>query len=83
MNPLLVAVTGKQVMSPSLLVSKGASVASKDRTGNTPLLIAAQLGNLSLVQSLIAKGADVNAKTKKSRRAEARRRWRILPWTVR
>lgn len=33
------------------------------RTGNTPLHVAAQNGSLELVEKLIAKGADVNART--------------------
>ena len=66
MNPLLIAVTAKKPEVANLLVAAGASVATKDRTGNTPLHIAAQLGDLDLVNEMIAKGADVNAKTNKA-----------------
>jgi len=64
-NVLLIALMAKQPRVASLLVEKGALVAGKDRAGNTPLHIAAQLGDLDMVKLLISKGADVNARNNK------------------
>jgi len=44
MNALLISVTAQKRAAAEVLIAHGASVGSKDRTGNTPLHIAAQLG---------------------------------------
>jgi len=42
------------------LISHGADVNLKDKRGFTPLHVAIQLGNMSMVKCLLARGADVN-----------------------
>ena len=44
-----------------LLLDKGASVNAKDPGGMTPLILATMNGNTKLAETLIARGADVNA----------------------
>jgi len=64
LNALLVAMGARKLRVAELLLAKGgASVTAKDRNGNTLLHSAAQLGDLEMARALIAKGADVNAKT--------------------
>ena len=48
------------------LLDGGANPNVADRTGKTPLHLAAQSGALDLVKKLISKGADLNAKTAKA-----------------
>jgi uncharacterized protein len=48
------------------LLDGGANPNVADRTGKTPLHMAAQAGTLDLVKKLISKGADLNAKTVKA-----------------
>jgi ankyrin repeat protein len=54
------------------LIAKGADVKLKDNTGATLLHAAAQLGDVDVVKALIAKGADVNARTNASQGAGGR-----------
>lgn len=64
MTALLVAMGARKLRVAELLLAKGgADVAAKDRNGNTLLHNAAQLGDLEMAKALIAKGADVNART--------------------
>jgi uncharacterized protein len=63
---LLVATGAKSSDAAGALVDGGANPNVADRQGNTPLHTAAQLGSIALIQKLIAKGADVNARTAKS-----------------
>jgi uncharacterized protein len=44
------------------LLERGVAVNLQDADGDTPLHIAAQVGNLEVLQLLLAKGANVNAK---------------------
>ena len=43
------------------LVQKGARIDLKDGQGNTPLMLAARVGNLDAARLLIARGAQINA----------------------
>ena len=62
-DALMVAVMGSKDDAVKVLLDSGANVAVKDRQGNTPLHIAAELGDVDNVKMLLAKGADPNAKT--------------------
>jgi uncharacterized protein len=53
----------QNVKLAALLLDKGAAVDTHDKDGFTPLLWAANRGAVKLVELLIARGADVNAKT--------------------
>ncbi|HET7218436.1 MAG TPA: ankyrin repeat domain-containing protein [Vicinamibacterales bacterium] len=57
------------------LIRVGATVDIRDQTGATPLIRAARLGHLDVVQALLAAGADVHARTVSAETAlsEARR----------
>jgi hypothetical protein len=44
------------------LLAKGEDPNAQDKSGYTPLMLAAGAGHLPVVQALLAKGADVNAK---------------------
>ena len=63
---LLVAAGYKSTAAAGALVDGGADPNVADRTGNTPLHSAAQFGDMDLVTRLIAKKADVNARTAKT-----------------
>ena len=63
---LLVAANYRSTKAAGSLVDGGADPNVADRTGNTPLHTAALAGALDLVNKLIAKKADVNAKTNKT-----------------
>lgn len=43
------------------LIQKGARVDLKDNQGNTPLMLAARLGNIDAARLLISRGAQINA----------------------
>jgi uncharacterized protein len=66
MTALLVAMGSRKLKVAQLLLTiGGADLTAKDRNGNTLLHSAAQLGDLDMATALIAKGADVNAKTER------------------
>ena len=46
-----------------LLVSRGADINSRTRTGTTPLHTAVFYGHLQVVEYLAARGADINAQS--------------------
>jgi ankyrin repeat protein len=70
---LSVAAAAKSSAAAIALLDGGADIhIAADKTGNTPLHVAAQNGSLDLVEKLIAKGADVNARTNESKRGRAR-----------
>jgi len=66
---LSVAAAAKSSAAAIALLDGGADIHIADKTGNTPLHVAAQNGSLDLVEKLIAKGADVNARTNPSNEA--------------
>jgi uncharacterized protein len=56
-----IAVKDRDLSWVGFLMQKGARIDLKDRDGNTPLMVAARIGNLDAARLLIAKGAQVNA----------------------
>ncbi|MBI4674005.1 MAG: ankyrin repeat domain-containing protein [Chloroflexi bacterium] len=64
--PLNSAVAGNHYAIAAKLVEAGADVNHKQADGFTPLMGAAQNGNLQMVQLLLDHGADVNARTDKN-----------------
>jgi ankyrin repeat protein len=60
----MVALSNGKSAAAMALLEGGALVTARDeKTGNTPLHLAAQQGNLSLVNALLARKADPNART--------------------
>lgn len=63
-KPLLVALSNRRADAAMALLEGGALVtASDERTGMTPLHLAAQQGDLAIVQALLSRKADPNART--------------------
>jgi ankyrin repeat protein len=65
-RPIIVAMQYKQTDAALALLEGGADIAVRDRAGNTTLHLAAQAGDMRLVNALLAKHADPNARTPKS-----------------
>jgi len=57
---LHLAADRNQVEAARLLIDVGAPIDAENKSGMTPLMIAANRGNLDVVQALLAKGASVN-----------------------
>ena len=66
------AMAYKHSASAAALIDGGAEVRETDRSGNSPLHMAAQVGDLELVTKLLGKGADPNARTPKAAPQPAR-----------
>jgi ankyrin repeat protein len=62
---LVVAGAYKSTRAAIALLDGGADPNVADRRGRTPLHLAAEAGSLELVRKLVAKGANLNAKTEK------------------
>ncbi|MEO8359259.1 MAG: ankyrin repeat domain-containing protein [Vicinamibacteria bacterium] len=66
-KPLMIALSNGRTDAAMALLEGGALVGARDeRVGNTALHLAAQQGNLAIVQALLARKADPNARTNKS-----------------
>ncbi|WP_053332722.1 ankyrin repeat domain-containing protein [Candidatus Jidaibacter acanthamoebae] len=53
----------------NILIIKGADINATDSSGNTPLIFAAESGDISSMQLLLSKGAYVNAQNRKGNTA--------------
>jgi ankyrin repeat protein len=60
---LMLAIEQNHLDVARLLLEKGASVRARSKVGYTPLIFAAQRGDLRMVEMLVAAGADVNEAT--------------------
>ena len=60
---LTVATANRSYAAAIALLDGGADPNVADRTGSTPLHVAAQAGALDLVKKLLAKGAELNVRT--------------------
>ncbi|WP_234567367.1 ankyrin repeat domain-containing protein [Rhodohalobacter sp. 614A] len=59
---LIDAVSNLDLVSLNVLLSEGASVDTVDQDGNTPLMVAAKIGNPRIVRILLAHNPDLNKK---------------------
>lgn len=61
-SPLLQVLDARQVDTDiaKMLIDKGASIEILDHSGNTPLHLAAKIGDVSLLEMIIARGANVH-----------------------
>jgi ankyrin repeat protein len=59
-RPLHMAALNNQPKVAALLIKRGAMVDAPNQEGRTPLMIAAQFGNLEAARTLVALGADPN-----------------------
>jgi len=59
---LIEAVANIDQVSVNVLLAEGASVETVDQNGNTPLMIAAKVGNPRIVKMILAHNPDVNRK---------------------
>jgi ankyrin repeat protein len=65
-NSLLIAIQKSNIETATYLIEAGADLSIESRdNGDTPLLEAANKGNLKMVQLLLSKGADINQCDKK------------------
>jgi len=63
---LIVAAQHRSTLAAGVLVDGGADPNVADREGNAPLHTAAQVGDLELVNKLLAKGSKLNVRTAKN-----------------
>lgn len=59
---LIDAVSNIDLISLNVLLSEGANIDTVDQNGNTPLMIAAKIGNPRIVKILLAHNPDLNKK---------------------
>ena len=77
--PLEDAIEHGQLEAVRLLLDKGAEVNARDRSGGTPLRLAAVMGDESIVRELLDKGANANARDRYGTPADWAAR---LHWTT-
>lgn len=66
-KPLMVAIAYRRTSAGLALLEGGAlATARNERTGTTPLHVAAQQGDLTMVRALLDRGADPNVRTNRS-----------------
>lgn len=65
MRPLDVAISAGNVECAKLLIDSGANLGASTSDGSTPLHAAAEKGDIETVRNLIAKDAEIDAKTSK------------------
>jgi uncharacterized protein len=66
-KPLMVAIAYRRTAAGVALLEGGAlATARNERTGSTPLHVAAQQGDLTMVRALLDRGADPNVRTNRS-----------------
>jgi len=66
-TPLMEALTGNRDRQMDMLRAAGASLAAADRMGNTPLHIAAQIGNSEQVLAMLEQGAPARARNRQGK----------------
>jgi ankyrin repeat protein len=66
---LAVATTAKSTKAALVLLDHGADPNAADKAGNTPLHVAAQIGSLDMVEKLLSKKVNLEAKTNKTKPA--------------
>lgn len=59
-SALSVSILGNHTNIVKLLIAYGADINSPNKSGNTPLIMAARIGDLSIVTRLIYDGVDIN-----------------------
>lgn len=59
---LIDAVANIDMISLNVLLAEGANIDTSDQNGNTPLMIAAKIGNPRMVKILLAHNPDINKK---------------------
>lgn len=57
---LIEAVSNIDLISLNVLLSEGANIDTVDQNGNTPLMIAAKIGNIRMVRILLAHSPDID-----------------------
>jgi ankyrin repeat protein len=61
-NSLIEAVANMDFLNINVLLAEGAVVDSSDQDGNTPLMVAAKIGNPRIVTLLLAHNPEINRK---------------------
>jgi ankyrin repeat protein len=62
-QPLHAAIAGRATATSLLLIEAGAPIHTAQHGGYTPLLEAAQIGNIKVVERLLELGVDIKAQT--------------------
>lgn len=68
-SSLIEAVANIDFLNINVLLAEGAMVDSSDQDGNTPLMVAAKIGNPRIVTLLLAHNPEINKKNKEGNTA--------------